>query len=87
VTDKERNKKIVTPQIQGPFKHWERIEEFRGDNKRIHISHIVEYVLPAIGKIASMRTGGHAAHKIKQVLHRVTLQTRGLISNGNLFEI
>lgn len=66
VTDKEQNKKLVTRQIQGPFKHWESIQEFQGDNKTTHIRHIVDYELPTTGKVASVVTGGQADHKIKQ---------------------
>jgi ligand-binding SRPBCC domain-containing protein len=66
VTDKEQNRKLVTRQIQGPFKHWESIQEFQGDNNMTHVRHIVDYELPTTGKVASMLTGGQADHKIKQ---------------------
>jgi ligand-binding SRPBCC domain-containing protein len=32
VVDKKQNRKLITRQIQGPFKHWESIQEFQTKN-------------------------------------------------------
>src|SRR5215213_5480352 len=45
VAEKEPNRKLVTRQTEGPFKRWESVQEFQGDNNRTHIRHVVDYEL------------------------------------------
>jgi ligand-binding SRPBCC domain-containing protein len=65
VAEKEQNRRLVTRQTDGPFKRWESIQEFQGDNNRTHVRHIIDYELPTGGKVADMFTGGQADDKIK----------------------
>ena len=37
VTDKEENKRLVTKQIEGPFKRWDSIQEFQGMELILHM--------------------------------------------------
>src|SRR5215211_736968 len=45
VAEKQPNRKLVTRQTEGPFKRWESVQEFQGDNNRTHIRHVVDYEL------------------------------------------
>ncbi len=65
VAEKEQNRRLVTRQTDGPFKRWESIQEFQGDNNRTNVRHIIDYELPTGGKVADMFTGGQADDKIK----------------------
>lgn len=43
VVEKEQNRKLVTSQTKGPFKHWESIQEFHnGQNNYTRVIHIIE---------------------------------------------
>src|ERR671932_722196 len=71
VVDKEENKKLVTRQIQGPFKKWDSIQEFQGNGTNTtHIKHSIDYELPTTGKIANMLSGSQADNKIRKGLEQ-----------------
>lgn len=70
VAEKEANRRLVTRQVDGPFKRWESIQEFQGDNNRTHVRHIIDYELPTGGKVADFLSGGQADDKIKQALEQ-----------------
>ena len=65
VAEKEQNRRLVTRQTEGPFKSWESIQEFQGDNNRTHVRHIIDYELPTGGKVADMFTGSQADDKLR----------------------
>jgi len=65
VAEKEQNRRLVARQTDGPFKRWESIQEFQGDNNRTHVRHIIDYELPTGGKVADIFTGGQADDKIR----------------------
>lgn len=67
IVDKEQNRKLVTQQVQGPFKKWESIQEFQGsDGRTTHIRHTIDYELPTTGKIANMLSGSQADNKMRE---------------------
>ena len=68
VAEKEENRRLVTRQVEGPFKKWESIQEFHGDNNRTHVRHTIDYEMPTTGKIAEFFTGGKADDKIREGL-------------------
>ena len=70
VVEKEPNRRLVTRQTEGPFKKWESIQEFQGNDNRTHISHTIEYELPTTGKIANTLSGSQADNKIRQGLEQ-----------------
>ncbi|HEV8386545.1 MAG TPA: SRPBCC family protein [Nitrososphaera sp.] len=65
VAEKEQNRRLVTRQTDGPFKRWESVQEFQGDNNRTHVSHIIDFELPTGGKVADMFTCGRADDRIR----------------------
>ncbi|MGB8025581.1 MAG: SRPBCC family protein [Nitrososphaeraceae archaeon] len=67
IVDKEQNRRLVTQQVQGPFKKWESIQEFQGsDGRTTHIRHTIDYELPTTGKIANMLSGSQADNKMRE---------------------
>jgi len=70
VTDKEQNKRLVTEQKSGPFKHWKSIQEFSGDASNTHVRHSIDYELPTTGKIANFLSGEQANNKLQQGLQQ-----------------
>ncbi|MFL6480735.1 MAG: SRPBCC domain-containing protein [Nitrososphaera sp.] len=68
VAEKEQNRKLVTRQTEGPFKRWESIQEFQGNNGRTHVRHTVDYELGTAEKAGNFLTGSQADDKIKQGL-------------------
>lgn len=70
VVEKEENRRLVTRQVEGPFKKWESIQEFEGDNNRTHVRHIIDYEIPTGGKVADFFSGGQADDKIRQGLNQ-----------------
>jgi ligand-binding SRPBCC domain-containing protein len=71
VVDKEQNMRLVTRQIQGPFKKWESTQEFEGQGgNSTHIRHSIDYELPTTGKIANMLSGSQADSKIRKGLEQ-----------------
>jgi ligand-binding SRPBCC domain-containing protein len=70
VVDKEPNRKLVTKQIEGPFKKWESVQEFQGNGNSTHIRHTIEFELPTTGKIANTLSGSQADNKIRQGLEQ-----------------
>ena len=65
VAEKEQNRRLVTRQTDGPFKRWESIQEFQGDNSRTHVRHTIDYELPTSSKVADMFSGGQADDKLR----------------------
>jgi ligand-binding SRPBCC domain-containing protein len=83
VVEKEENKKLVTRQIQGPFKKWESIQEFQGNgNNTTHIQHSIDYELPTTGKIANMLSGSQANDKIRQGLEQAAQTVKQKLESG-----
>lgn len=72
VAEKEENRRLVTRQVDGPFKKWESIQEFQGDNNRTHVRHIIDYEMPTGGKVADLFSGGKADARIRQGLEQAT---------------
>lgn len=70
VAEKEENRRLVTRQVDGPFKKWESIQEFEGDNNRTHVRHKIDYEMPTTGKVADFFSGGKADDRIRQGLEQ-----------------
>jgi ligand-binding SRPBCC domain-containing protein len=61
---------LVTRQTDGPFKKWESIQEFQGNNGRTHIRHTIDYELGTLEKAGNFVTGSQADDKIRQGLEQ-----------------
>jgi ligand-binding SRPBCC domain-containing protein len=70
VAEKEPNRRLVTRQTEGPFKKWESVQEFQGDNSRTHIRHTIDYELGTLEKAGNFVTGSQADDKIRQGLEQ-----------------
>ena len=70
VAEKESNRRLVTKQTDGPFKRWESVQEFQGDNNRTHIRHTIDYELGTLDKAGNFVTGSQADDKIRQGLQQ-----------------
>jgi ligand-binding SRPBCC domain-containing protein len=71
VAEKEPNRRLVTRQTEGPFKRWESVQEFQGDNNsRTHIRHVIDYELGILDKAGNFVTGSQADDKIRQGLEQ-----------------
>ena len=70
VAEKEPNRKLVTRQTEGPFKRWESIQEFQGDNSQTRVKHVIDYELGTAAKAGNFVTGSQADDKIKQGLQQ-----------------
>lgn len=70
VAEKEQDRRLVTRQTEGPFKKWESIQVFQGDQTRTHVKHTIEYELPTTGKVAEALTGSSAETKVRQGLQQ-----------------
>ena len=70
VAEKEQNRKLVTRQTEGPFKRWESIQEFQGNNGRTQVRHTIDYELGTAEKAGNFLTGSQADNKIKQGLEQ-----------------
>jgi ligand-binding SRPBCC domain-containing protein len=84
VVDKEPNRKLVTRQTEGPFKRWESVQEFQGNGNRTHIRHVIDYELPATGKIANTLSGSQADNKIKQGLEQAAQTVKHKLESGQV---
>ena len=84
VVDKEPNRKLVTRQTEGPFKRWESVQEFQGNENRTHIRHAIDYELPATGKIAKTLSGSQADNKIKQGLEQAAQTVKQKLESGQV---
>jgi ligand-binding SRPBCC domain-containing protein len=84
VVDKEPNRKLVTRQTEGPFKKWESVQEFQGNDNRTHIRHAIEYELPATGKIANTLSGSQADNKIEQGLEQAAQSVKQKLESGQV---
>jgi ligand-binding SRPBCC domain-containing protein len=76
VAGKEPNRKLVTRQTEGPFKRWESIQEFQGDNNRTHVKHVIDYELGTAAKAGNFVTGSQADDKIRQGLEQAAETVR-----------
>jgi ligand-binding SRPBCC domain-containing protein len=88
VIDKEQNKRLVTRQIEGPFKRWESIQEFQDSNNgnsisATHIRHTIDYELPAAGKIAYLLSGSQADNKIREGLQQAAQIVKQKLETSN----
>ncbi len=72
VVDKEPNRRLVTRQTEGPFKKWESIQEFQGDNNKTHLRHVIDYELGTIAKAGNFVTGSQAEDKIRVGIQQAT---------------
>ncbi|HZA63077.1 MAG TPA: SRPBCC family protein [Nitrososphaeraceae archaeon] len=70
VAEKQPNRRLVTRQTEGPFKRWESIQEFQGDNNRTHVRHTIDYELGTAEKAGNFLTGSQADDKIRQGLEQ-----------------
>jgi ligand-binding SRPBCC domain-containing protein len=61
---------LVTKQTEGPFKKWESVQEFQGDNNQTHVKHVIDYELGTAAKAGNFVTGSQADDKIKQGLQQ-----------------
>ena len=85
VAQKEQNRRLVTRQIEGPFKKWESIQEFEGrggGRNSTHIRHSIDYELPTTGKIANMLSGSQADNKIRQGLEQAAQTVKQKLESG-----
>jgi ligand-binding SRPBCC domain-containing protein len=61
VVDKELNRRLLTRQIQGPFKKWDSLQKFQGNGTNTtHGKHSIDFELPTTGKIANILSGSQA---------------------------
>jgi ligand-binding SRPBCC domain-containing protein len=71
VAEKEPNRRLVTKQTEGPFKRWESVQEFQGDNNNhTPIRHTIDYELGTAAKAGNFVTGSQADDKIRQGLQQ-----------------
>jgi ligand-binding SRPBCC domain-containing protein len=84
VVDKEPNRKLVTRQIEGPFRKLESIQEFQGNGNRTHIRHAIEFELPATGKIANTISGSQADNKMRQGLEQAAQTVKQKLESGQV---
>ncbi|HZI70424.1 MAG TPA: hypothetical protein VFD60_04595, partial [Nitrososphaeraceae archaeon] len=83
VTDKEENRRLVTKQIQGPFKRWDSIQEFhRNGTSTTHVKHSIDFELPTTGKIANMLSGSQADNKIREALEQAAQTVKQKLESG-----
>ena len=85
VAEKEQNRRLVTRQIEGPFKKWESIQEFEGrggGGNSTHIRHSIDYELPTTGKIANMLSGSQADNKIRKGLEQAGQTVKQKLESG-----
>jgi ligand-binding SRPBCC domain-containing protein len=84
VVDKQQNRRLVTKQVQGPFKKWESIQDFQdNDGRRTHIRDTIDYELPATGKIANMLSGSQADNKIREGLQQAAQTVKQKLESSN----
>ena len=83
VTEKEQDRRLVTRQTDGPFKKWESVQEFQGDQSRTHVRHTIDYELPTMGKVADMATGSGAEDKIRQGLEQSAQTVKQKLETGS----
>ena len=76
VAKKEPNRRLVTRQTEGPFKKWQSIQEFQGNNNRTHIRHVIDYELGTAAKAGNFVTGSQAEDKIRQGLEQAAQTVR-----------
>ena len=83
VADKEENRRLITKQIQGPFKRWDSIQEFyRNGTNTTHVKHSIDFELPTTGKIANMLSGSQAVSKIREALEQAAQTVKQKIESG-----
>jgi ligand-binding SRPBCC domain-containing protein len=83
VVDKEENRRLVTKQIQGPFKRWDSIQEFQGNGTNTaHVKHSIDLELPTTGKIANMLSGSQADNKIREALEQAGQTVKQKLESG-----
>ena len=84
VVDKEQNRRLVTTQIQGPFKKWDSIQEFQGNGTNTtHVKHSIDFELPTTGKIANMLSGSQADSKIRQALQQAAQNVKQKLESSS----
>ena len=76
VAEKEPNRRLVTRQTEGPFKKWESIQEFQGNNNRTHVKHVIDYELGIAARAGNFVTGSQADDKIRQGLEQAAQTVR-----------
>jgi ligand-binding SRPBCC domain-containing protein len=84
VVDKEPNRKLVTRQIEGPFRKWESVQEFQGNGNSTHVQHAIEYELPTTGKIVNTLSGSQADNKIRQGLEQAAQTVKEKLESGRV---
>ncbi|MEO9320344.1 MAG: SRPBCC family protein [Nitrososphaera sp.] len=72
VIERWPNSKFTTRQTEGPFKTWESIQEFEGNESSTHIKHTIHYELPRTGKLLRMVSHNDADRKIRQAMEDYT---------------
>jgi ligand-binding SRPBCC domain-containing protein len=83
VTEREKNKRLVTQQKEGPFKSWTSRQEFNQSNGQgTHIRHTIDYELPTTGKIANFLSGDQAKNKIQQGLQQAAQTVKQKLESG-----
>jgi ribosome-associated toxin RatA of RatAB toxin-antitoxin module len=83
VLDKEENRRLVTKQIQGPFKRLDSIQEFQGNGTNTtHVKHSIDFELPTTGKIANMLSGSQADNKIREALEQAAQTVKQKLESG-----
>jgi ligand-binding SRPBCC domain-containing protein len=84
VVDKEQNRRLVTKQVQGPFKKWKSIQEFQdNDGRTTHIWHTIDYELPTTWKIANMISGSQADNKMREGLQQAAQTVKQKLESSN----
>ena len=84
VVDKQQNRRLVTKQVQVPFKKWESIQDFQDNgDRRTHIRHTIDYELPTTGKIANMLSGSQADNKMREGLQQAAQTVKQKLESSN----
>ena len=83
VVDKEEYRRLVTRQIQGPFKRWDSIQDFHGNGTNTtQVKHSIDFELPTTGKIANMLSGSQADNKIREALEQAAQTVKQKLESG-----
>ena len=83
VVEKEENRRLVTKQIQGPFKRWDSIQEFKpSGTNATQVKHSVDFELPTTGKIVNTLSGSQADNKLREALEQAAQTVKQKLESG-----
>jgi ligand-binding SRPBCC domain-containing protein len=85
LAEKEPNRRLVTRQTEGPFKRWESVQEFQGDNNRTHIRDTIDCEVGTLDKAVNIITGSQAEDKMKQGLQQAAQTVKQKLEHNASF--